>query len=138
MPLPSQYNDTYSVTGAINLKPSTHVDIAPTVLKFTGLPENEWPVFLDGRDLSADWTNHTGQHPTNSTEIINIEYWGAAVLEGALTNPNVTRNTYKTIRIVGSDYGYLYSHWCTNETEIYDTQVSTLLSLSTSQTLNVL
>jgi N-acetylglucosamine-6-sulfatase len=41
-----------------------------------------------------------------------------------MTIPNGTRNTYKTLRVIGEDYGYLYSHWCTNETDFYDTVVS--------------
>ena len=114
------------------LEPSTHVDIAPTILKFTGLPQDQWPVFLDGRDLSSDWTSdwtewkNGGDSPVNSSEVINIEFWGAAVAEGALTIKNGSRNTYKTARVIGPDYGYLYTHWCTNETEIYDTVVSCL------------
>lgn len=103
--------------------PSTHVDIATTILSAVGLPKSEWPEFLDGRDLSADWNDQGWSSWNTSSEVINIEFWGAAVPEGALTIPNATRNTYKTVRIIGTDYGYLYSRWCTNETEIYDTVV---------------
>lgn len=83
------------------------------------LPQNEWPAFLDGRDLSADWK----QQKSHPSEVINIEFWGSAVPEGALRIPNATRNTYKTLRLIGEDYGYLYSRWCTNETDFYDTVV---------------
>lgn len=30
-------------------------------------------------------------------------------------------NTYKTIRIVNEDYAFVYSRWCTGDTELYDT-----------------
>lgn len=32
-------------------------------------------------------------------------------------------NTYKTIHIVGDGYGYLFSRWCTDDVELYDTVV---------------
>lgn len=91
-------------------------------MTWTGLPKDQWPTFLDGRDLSPDWTNPVGQ--TVGSEVINIEFWGTAVIEGALIVPNATGNSYKTLRIVGPNYGYLYSQWCTNETDFYDTVVS--------------
>lgn len=111
------------VLGGSTVLPSTHVDIATTILSAVGLPKSEWPVFLDGRDLSTDWNTHEWGAWNTSSEVINIEFWGSAVPEGALTIPKAMRNTYKTVRVVGADYGYLYSHWCTNETEIYDTVV---------------
>lgn len=62
-------------------------------------------------------------HP--APETIQIEYWGTSIIETAGLNLTTydSRNTYKTVRIVGDNYGYLYSHWCTNETEAYDTVV---------------
>ncbi|KAK5084414.1 hypothetical protein LTR05_005490 [Lithohypha guttulata] len=107
--------------GQSTLAPSTHVDLAPTILSFAGLSKNEWPPFLDGRDLTSDWNGSA--HTNASTEVINIEFWGLSGSEGALIISNATRNTYKTIRIIGPDYGYLYTRWCTNETEIYDTVI---------------
>ena len=108
--------------------PSHHVDLAPTILTLAGLPEDQWPTFLDGHDLSAYWTADT---PTLSPppEAIQIEYWGSAGIEASLNGKRPTsdpRNTYKTVRIIGDGYGYLYSHWCTNETEAYDTVVRLL------------
>lgn len=105
------------------------MDIAPTLLTFAGAPTSDWPAFLDGRDLSSEWTTHQQQwsswKSSDSTEVINIEFWGAAVPEGAIQFPKeATNNTYKTVRIIGADYGYLFSYWCTNEVEIYDTVVS--------------
>ncbi|KAI0698710.1 arylsulfatase [Earliella scabrosa] len=103
--------------------PSHHVDLAPTILTLAGLPEDQWPTFLDGHDLSAYWTADT-LTLSPPPEAIQIEYWGSAGIEASLNGKRPTsdpRNTYKTVRIVGDGYGYLYSHWCTNETEAYDT-----------------
>ncbi|KAF1980805.1 alkaline phosphatase-like protein [Aulographum hederae CBS 113979] len=104
--------------------PSNHVDIAPTILSLVGLPKSQWPPFLDGRDLSQYWSPSSTHVETDAHEIIQIEYWGAASVEGALTpRPllGILQNSYKTVRIVGEGYAYLYSHWCTHETELYDT-----------------
>ncbi|KAI0755603.1 alkaline-phosphatase-like protein [Fomes fomentarius] len=106
--------------------PSHHVDLAPTLLKLIGLPQGQWPTFLDGRDLSAYWSgdeHHVRAKLQPAPETIQIEYWGNSIIETAGLNLTTydSRNTYKTVRIVGDNYGYLYSHWCTNETEAYDT-----------------
>jgi len=122
MPRLSHANHTYLVIGLTNVNPSTHVDITPTILTWTGLPKDQWPVFLDGRDLSPDWTHPVGR--TVGAEVINIEFWGDAGIEGGLNVDNLTGNSYKTLRIIGSNYGYLYSQWCTNEIDYYDTVVS--------------
>lgn len=104
--------------------PSNHVDIAPTLLDLAGLEHDQWPPFLDGRSLLPYWTEDDPQmHP--APETINIEYWGQAYLEFTplkrYTEINPPQNSYKTVRIVSEDYAYLYSHWCTGETELYDT-----------------
>ncbi|KAI9731684.1 MAG: hypothetical protein M1834_004473 [Cirrosporium novae-zelandiae] len=109
--------------------PSSHVDIAPTLLTLAGVDESEWPEFFDGRSLTSYFSGNVSSNGTvcsNITykpETINIEYWGSSITEASGINYTITdsRNTYKTLRIVGEDYGYLYSHWCTNETELYDT-----------------
>lgn len=98
--------------------PSNHVDIAPTLLGFAGVAEEKQPVFLDGRDLSDYW-KPAGIAP-EKVETVNIEFWGFGLIETA-TGGGQSGNTYKTVRVVSKEYGYLYSHWCTNETELYDT-----------------
>jgi hypothetical protein len=102
--------------------PSNHIDIAPTLLEFSKLPTEKWPVFLDGRPLQPYWESETPDiHPPPET--INIEYWGSGIAETYLTpytRLDTSQNSYKTVRIVGQDYGYMYSHWCTGETELYD------------------
>ena len=100
--------------------PSSHIDIAPTLLTLVGLDEKKWPSFLDGRDLSAYW-NGDSEKLTPAPETVNIEFWGGGMIEKSTKMRFDSRNTYKTVRIVGEGYAYLYSHWCTNETELYDT-----------------
>ncbi|KAI0738200.1 alkaline-phosphatase-like protein [Daedaleopsis nitida] len=107
--------------------PSNHVDIAPTLLTFLGLPQDQWPKFFDGRDLSPYWSANEEQLRATlnpAPESLLIEFWGPGAIEATGLNLDKTsdlRNTYKTIRIVGADYGYLYTYWCTNQTELYDT-----------------
>lgn len=96
-------------------------------MELAGLNREQWPEFLDGQSLVPYYSEQ--KNPKHAAvEIINIEYWGTAYLEFTpLTQypvQNEPNNSYKTIRIVSQDYGYLYSHWCTGETELYDTVVS--------------
>lgn len=107
--------------------PSDHIDIAPTLLTLAGLDESEWPPFLDGRTLTDYWTKNVdnADEPTLDPwpETLNVEFWGINLIEATPLDINITdpRNTYKTIRIIGRDYSYLYTHWCTHEIELYDT-----------------
>ncbi|KAI1165807.1 arylsulfatase [Nemania serpens] len=109
--------------------PGAHLDLAPTFLEIAGLtPDNKaYPPFLDGRSLLDNW-KHPGTEPTQcpvhggGQEVINVEYWGIGEEEtpwGVVDHPN---NSYKTLRIVRPGGGtYLYSKWCTGESELYDT-----------------
>ena len=109
--------------------PSAHVDLVPTFLDLAGVPEDQWPPMLDGRSLVEQWKNpacSTGAEAGlgNAKETINIEFWGLCVIEA----PNAVElgvpfrnNSYKTIRIVGEDEAWLFSVWCTGETELYNT-----------------
>ncbi|KAJ7580718.1 arylsulfatase [Mycena floridula] len=103
--------------------PSSHVDLAPTFLALAGLDTSFFPKVLDGRSLVPYWRSDTSFHVT-APETVNIEFWGSSLIEATGLNLTIadTRNTYKTLRILGDGYGYLYSHWCTNETELYDTE----------------
>ncbi|KAL1638084.1 hypothetical protein SLS58_009010 [Diplodia intermedia] len=113
--------------GSVSRTPSTHVDMAPTFLDIAGVAAGDMPSFLDGRSLLSEW-----QNPTTTTtaatgspkEIVNIEFWGAAGIEGPATNDaklEAKRNSYKTLRVVGEGEAWLFSRWCTHETELYDT-----------------
>ncbi|KAH8677662.1 arylsulfatase [Xylariales sp. PMI_506] len=103
--------------------PSVHTDFAPTFLDIAGLPENEWPEYLDGRSLLSTWLSPTAEALNSiddAREIMNVEFWGVQQPE-TLPPPLYCNNSYKTLRIVSQETSYLYSKWCTNETELYDT-----------------
>ena len=101
--------------------------MAPTLLEISQLATGEWPTFLDGRSLLSDWKSASDLQSTNESgtakEIVNIEFWGAARIEGpdAYSTPN---NSYKALRVVSESSAWLYTRWCTNETELYNTIVS--------------
>lgn len=109
--------------GSVTEYPSNHIDIAPTFLELAGLPKDQWPVFLDGRSLTPYYSEADPFPNGTSPEVINIEYWGTALVEATPLNITLSlkNQDYKTVRIVAKDYAYLYSVWCTNETELYDT-----------------
>ncbi|KAK5625868.1 hypothetical protein RRF57_001584 [Xylaria bambusicola] len=112
-----------------SLLPGAHLDLAPTFLDIAGVKPDDpgYPQFLDGRSLLDNWKNpatELTQCPVNGGghEVINVEYWGIgeeASPWGQISHPN---NSYKTLRIVHPDGGtYLYSKWCTGDTELYET-----------------
>ncbi|KAF3011454.1 hypothetical protein E8E14_002409 [Neopestalotiopsis sp. 37M] len=115
--------------------PSVHLDLAPTFLDLAGVDTSEWPSILDGRSLLSTWLNPLAERSAcraaeddDVREIINVEFWGPQQPEN-FRNETYTNNSYKTLRIVNSAgssgsadvSSYLYSRWCTNETELYDT-----------------
>jgi hypothetical protein len=103
-----------------------HLDFAPTFLEIAGLPQEDYPPFLDGRSLLSTRLDPVG--PTNKSctvddvrEIMNVEFWGIQAIE-AVPFTTYANNSYKSLRIVGDETSYLYARWCTNETELYDTK----------------
>ena len=122
---------------------STHTDLAPTFLSLFGLPMADG---LDGRPIPAltGDSKPAGEH-------VNIELWGGAApyelaLPWELHHPQhpqhikikeLGQNTYKGLRIIGSDYSLYYSVWCNNDHELYDMvkdpyQIANLLSNTTT------
>lgn len=97
--------------------PGVHVDLAPTFLDIAGLPQADWPPFLDGQSILAQWKNPTGDTGAgagdgNSKETLAVEFWGSNTVEapngGELGAP-FTNNTFKTVRILGDRQSWLYS-----------------------------
>ncbi|KAI1771206.1 arylsulfatase [Hypoxylon cercidicola] len=115
--------------GVTSKIPGAHLDIAPTFLEIAGLPRDQWPPFLDGQSLLHQWhhpdsSTGEGSGGGNAKETLNVEFWGLCIVEA----PNAAElgvpfrnNSYKTLRIVGEDESWLYSRWCTGETELYNT-----------------
>ena len=105
--------------------PSSFIDMAPTFLDIAGVPNADRPSFLDGRSLLRQWQSPNdvlpGTGDGNNFEVLNIEYWGSngVFMPQGFSTKNAT---YKSLRIVGERFAYLYTHWCyTNEIELYNT-----------------
>ena len=118
--------------GAVSNNPSIVADFAPTFLEIAGLAAQDHPPFFDGSSLLKSWQD-TNTPQAAGKEAINIEYWGDGFTEMhewsdgdyAPYFPGLyLDNTYKTMRVVGDKHSWMYSRWCTNQTELYDTFVS--------------
>jgi hypothetical protein len=112
--------------GQVSRIPSTVTDFAPTFLDITGLADEDRPPFLDGTSMLEAWENPDDLSIGKAKEAINVEFWGRAFTEiptwtGGDPRPGMYwNNTYKTMRIVNEDYAWVYSRWCTGDTELYD------------------
>ncbi|ROW06867.1 hypothetical protein VMCG_04073 [Cytospora schulzeri] len=111
---------------------TTHIDLAPTILKMVGaetrpdfdgvaIPLGSKTV-ISGRDESqVDGLWETKRH-----EHVAVEYWGFALAEGEGGGFDgqgqlvMLNNTYKSVRLIGHGYDLYYSVWCNNEHELYD------------------
>ncbi|KAI3328131.1 arylsulfatase [Xylariaceae sp. AK1471] len=114
--------------GKTSRVPSAPLDFPPTFLEIGGVRREDFPEMFDGRSLLTDWKNpnhvvSSGPHE-DTHEIMNIEFWGKGNIESSFQVAEVdpSNSSYKTLRVVGEDHSYLYSRWCTNETELYNTQ----------------
>ena len=80
-----------------------------------------WNGFLNSQPATQD-----GQENTQ------VEFWGTNIDNGIggifnapYTSAGYPNNTFTSIRIIGQDYSFYYSVWCSNEHEVYDMKVST-------------
>lgn len=112
--------------GEVARIPTSHTDLAPTIMQLAGNPIHNKkfdgaPIPLSGE--SSDRSEH-----------VAVEFWGLGVPEGRYgysgkyqfvngTANAYVNNTYKGLRIEGEKYSLYYSVWCTNETELYDLKV---------------
>ncbi|OAQ60601.1 arylsulfatase [Pochonia chlamydosporia 170] len=98
--------------------PTSHTDIVPTVFKLAGIPLHE---DFDGVPIAV--TSAAQETQTRKSEHVNIEFWGNGIVEGEAFRAligKLTKNTYKTIRVVAGNYDFMYAVWCTNEHQLYD------------------
>ncbi|KND91995.1 Arylsulfatase [Tolypocladium ophioglossoides CBS 100239] len=108
--------------GEISRLPGAHLDLAPTFLDIACVHPHNVPVYFDGRSLLDNWHKPlrfpSGSESANR-DIINGEFWGRSVVEAPGYEGSIN-NSYKTIRIVGRETAWLYSKWCTGDTELYE------------------
>ncbi|KAI0843782.1 hypothetical protein F5Y06DRAFT_291699 [Hypoxylon sp. FL0890] len=111
--------------GITSKTPSAHLDFPPTFLDIAGIQKADFPPFQDGRSLLSKWHNPQSKLPTcpldDTTEVINVEFWGGAGIELPLQDKPGTssNNSYKTLVIcldqaMGPKYNSLF-----NDTSIF-------------------
>jgi hypothetical protein len=96
--------------GVISEDVNTHTDIAPTFLKIAGAETPK--IELDGTPIPIH-----GEVPSNNLDIkeaFGVEFWRPIVPE-YYNIPFEEENTYRSVRIVGEGYSFLYTVWCTGE-----------------------
>lgn len=111
---------------------TSHTDLAPTFLSLAGGTIRK---DFDGSPIKLPYQNeHQDEkhHETKSrSEHVNVEYWGFALSEGEYDKQFFWNNTYKALRLIGEDYNFYYSVWCSGEHQLYDLNVSlSFLSIS--------
>ncbi|KAM0330747.1 hypothetical protein ACHAQA_003700 [Verticillium albo-atrum] len=106
--------------------PGTHIDLAPTFLEIAGVKLEDQPELLDGRSLLGQWhepeSDYEGQNTGVGRELLNVEFWGLRIFE-APSDPivRIPNNSYKSLRLVGDQYTWLFIKWCNNDIELYNT-----------------
>ncbi|KAG7407117.1 Arylsulfatase [Fusarium oxysporum f. sp. rapae] len=104
--------------GSIENAVTTHIDLAPTILRLAGANLRS---DFDGTPIPVLPAQENKRH-----EHVAVEYWGGAIAEGEIGGFDgkgqifASNNTYKGVRIVHEDYNLYYSAWCNNEHELYD------------------
>ncbi|KAJ0383351.1 hypothetical protein COL922a_010660 [Colletotrichum nupharicola] len=115
-------------SGVRSSLPGSHVDLAPTSLEIAGVNPEDFPPFLDGRSLCDQWlqpdSGYESQNQGVGRELLNVEFWGSRIIEAPAASEvgTILNNSYKTLRLVGNEFSWLFVKWCTNEMELYNTQ----------------
>ncbi|KAL6870553.1 alkaline-phosphatase-like protein [Trichoderma novae-zelandiae] len=104
-------------TQRVTRVPSSHTDLAPTILQLAG-------VEIDDKKFDGTPIDIYGTATVPRSEHVAVEFWGYGLAEsiyGRKNGPPVyPNNTYKGLRIEAEEYGFYYSVWCSNERELYD------------------
>ncbi|KAL7910890.1 Arylsulphatase [Trichoderma velutinum] len=97
--------------------PSSHTDLAPTILQIAGIEIGDKKFDGTPIDLYGNETESRSEHAA-------VEFWGFGLAESVFGRENgppiYLNNTYKGLRIEAENYGFYYSVWCSNEKELYD------------------
>ncbi|KAH8893561.1 alkaline phosphatase-like protein [Thozetella sp. PMI_491] len=104
---------------------SAHLDFAPTFLDIMGVPQEQWPPFLDRRSLLPGWHDPVPDISLpygNAKEITHIEFGGDKVVEAL--HHVAYNNTHKMLRIVSEHTAWMFVKWFKNELELYNTTVN--------------
>ncbi|KAJ3137228.1 hypothetical protein HK100_000736 [Physocladia obscura] len=92
---------------------STHTDIAPTFVKIAGAANEAYE--FDGTPIPI----HSEEVEDANRESFAVEFWRPYESE-TFQIPNIEENIYRSVRVVGKDYSYLYTVWCTGHRELYN------------------
>ncbi|KAK0313546.1 hypothetical protein LTR01_001802 [Friedmanniomyces endolithicus] len=95
---------------------TSHTDLAPTLMRLarTALRDD-----FDGTYIPLTAPELQEAVETRQ-EHVNVEMWGIIMSEGKYGSVLYPNHTYKALRLIGQDYSYLYTVWCSGEHELYD------------------
>jgi N-acetylglucosamine-6-sulfatase len=99
-----------------NSAPSSHSDLAPTLMQLAG--EDITEKQFDGSPIDLGLPSDEYQAPER-TEHVAVEFWGIGLGESKYGR-NYPNNTYKGLRVEAEEYGFYYSVWCNGAKEMYD------------------
>ncbi|KAI9335268.1 putative arylsulfatase [Obelidium mucronatum] len=99
--------------GKVRQDVNSHTDIAPTFLKIAGAKQSAYP--FDGEPIPI--FEHDVEDKNRET--LGVEFWRPLVPE-YYSIPFAEDNTYRSLRVNGDGYSYLYTVWCTGHRELYD------------------
>ncbi|KAJ3030951.1 UNVERIFIED_CONTAM: hypothetical protein HDU68_007151 [Siphonaria sp. JEL0065] len=99
--------------GKVRHDVNSHTDIAPTFLQIAGASQSAYP--FDGEPIPI----HAYDVEDKDRETLGVEFWRPLVPE-YYPVPFGEENTYRSLRVNGDGYSYLYTVWCTGHHELYD------------------
>ncbi|KAK1075088.1 hypothetical protein LTR74_000493 [Friedmanniomyces endolithicus] len=95
---------------------TSHTDLAPTLMRLAGTALRD---DFDGTSIPLT-APELQQAVETRQEHVNVEMWGIIMSEGKYGSVLYPNHTYKALRLIGQDYSYLYTVWCSGEHELYD------------------